>query len=117
MNLFPSNTLQEKKLVKLQPLITIIFFVAKVTGHEHFGTENLTSKLYLTVEFDDGDIDSFVPLHDLLFVEGAKNGVLRHQPELDVALKARKPIIRRSVSRNRFRVSMRKMVMSFMIHF
>jgi hypothetical protein len=53
--------------------------VKKITGQRRYGTDNnLNSKLYFTVEFDDGDIGSFVPLRGLLFVEEAKNCVLSY---------------------------------------
>ena len=56
--------------------------VKKVTGHRRYGTDNnLNSKLYFTVEFDDGDIGSFAPLRGLLFVEEAKNCVLSYSTQ------------------------------------
>jgi hypothetical protein len=88
MNLVPFECASDDEAREIAASDYNEFFVARVTGHKQFGTENITSKLYFTVEFDDGDIDSFVPLHDLLFVEEAKNYVLKHQPELAAALKA-----------------------------
>jgi hypothetical protein len=110
MNLVPFECASDDEAREIAASDYNEFFVARVTGHKQFGTENLTSKLYFTVEFDDGDIDSFAPLHDLLFVEEAKNYVLKHQPELAAALlklcKLRNPIIQRSVSRKHLLDSM-----------